>query len=254
VQRTDLPDFFGPFQSWRTASVAAVAWYLPDPQRPGDFLRTRLGEKGAKNRLQHEAFLAEVENQPDQYQDIINWFLTLPLWLDLPDLRVIHACWHPEYIAQLEPRPKPGRRLDADLVAAASERGSVAYRLVEGLTKGLEVALPAGHSFLDKDGVERHEVRVRWWDTDATTYQQSAVLSPAIRERLPDIPIPADASIGYVDDKPVFFGHYWLTGTPQVQSPKAACVDYSAGKGGPLVAYRWDGEPTLDASHFVQSN
>lgn len=33
--------------------------------------------------------------------------------------------------------------------------------------------------------------------------------------------------------KPVFFGHYWLTGEPAILSPHAAWVDYSAGKGGP---------------------
>ncbi|WP_232053572.1 hypothetical protein [Burkholderia pseudomallei] len=27
TDRTDLPDFFGPFQSWRTASVASVEQY-----------------------------------------------------------------------------------------------------------------------------------------------------------------------------------------------------------------------------------
>ena len=46
--------------------------------------------------------------------------------------------------------------------------------------------------------------------------------------------------------KPVFFGHYWLTGEPVLQSPNALCLDYSAGKDGPLVAYRWeDGEEAL---------
>jgi hypothetical protein len=32
---------------------------------------------------------------------------------------------------------------------------------------------------------------------------------------------------------------------------KFACVDYSAGKGGPLVAYRWDGEEELRNDRFV---
>ena len=41
---------------------------------------------------------------------------------------------------------------------------------------------------------------------------------------------------------PVIFGHYWFTGNPAVISPSFACVDYSAAKDGPLVAYRWDGE------------
>lgn len=30
-----------------------------------------------------------------------------------------------------------------------------------------------------------------------------------------------------------------------------ACVDYSAGKGEDLVAYRWEGEPMLRDDHFV---
>ena len=29
------------------------------------------------------------------------------------------------------------------------------------------------------------------------------------------------------------------------------CVDYSVAKGGPLVAYRFDGEPQLSAGKFV---
>ena len=36
-----------------------------------------------------------------------------------------------------------------------------------------------------------------------------------------------------------------------ILTPKAACVDYSAGKGGQLVAYRWDGESDLDSRNFV---
>ena len=50
---------------------------------------------------------------------------------------------------------------------------------------------------------------------------------------------------------PVIHGHYWRTGEPKVTSPKIACVDYSAGKGGDLVAYRWSGEATLTDEHFV---
>ena len=38
-----------------------------------------------------------------------------------------------------------------------------------------------------------------------------------------------------------------------MQTPTVACVDYSAAKDGPLVAYRWDGEQELDASRFVEA-
>jgi hypothetical protein len=38
---------------------------------------------------------------------------------------------------------------------------------------------------------------------------------------------------------------------PAVLSGKLACLDFSAAKGNPLVAYRWDGESILDNNKFV---
>jgi len=49
----------------------------------------------------------------------------------------------------------------------------------------------------------------------------------------------------------VIYGHYWQTGTLQLTSPNSVCVDYSAGNGGPLVAYRWSGETTLTDLHLT---
>jgi len=124
------------------------------------------------------------------------------------------------------------------------------FKAVEALTKGIEVPLPPGHSFQDKDGHTRDRVRVRWWDERAVSYRTAAMLSPDEASALPDVPIPEHARIS-LDDRLVFFGHYWLTGEIALQSPRHACVDYSAGKGGPLVAYRYDGEPDLAEEKFV---
>jgi calcineurin-like phosphoesterase family protein len=225
----------------------AIAWHTSDPEREGEYLRNR----NEKNRKQHSAFLAETERHPELHREQIEWFLTLPLWLDLPDLRVVHACWHPGYMAEIEPCLKPGRLLDPALVVAASRRGTMEYRTIEGLTKGLEIDLAPGHELHDKDGHARREVRVRWWDTTANTYRKAAILESTAPGDLPDTPIPQWALIGYDSLKPVFFGHYWFTGVPTPLSPYVACVDYSAGKGGPLVAYRWEGEPELSARGFV---
>jgi hypothetical protein len=205
----------------------AIAWY--------EHLRPRT----PKNRGQHQAFLAEIEHKPWQHQEVIDWFRTLPLWLELPGLRVVHACWHPRCIAEIEPHLKPGRRLDS--------------APIETLTKGVEIDLPEGHQFRDKDGHVRDNVRVRWWDASADTYRKAAIIDSPTREKLPDTPIPESAMLGYDDAKPVFFGHYWRDGIPQPLLPKVACVDYSAGKGGPLVAYRWEGEPELSAGSFVST-
>lgn len=228
----------------------AIAWYMPDPESSGDHLRCHTD----KNRGQHQAFLTETEDDPTLHAELVEWFLTLPLWLDLPGLRVIHACWHPGSMADIEPHLKPGRRLDPALVVAASRDGSMEYRAIETLIKGLEVDLPPGHQFHDKDGNPHDNVRVRWWDANATTYRSAAILDPAAQATLPDLPIPASAQLGYPGDVPVFFGHYWCQGVPGPLAPHVACVDYSAGNGGPLVAYRWEGESELNARGFIGGN
>ncbi len=239
----------------------AIAWFLPDPHNPGEYLRPRFcPKKGHKNRHQHKEFLAEVEGTP-RHQESVDWFLTLPLWLDLPGLRIVHACWHRQSMEFLAPRLAPGHRLTSELMTEAtrepenvsdkhSPEPSV-FKAVEALTKGLEIPLPPPHTFTDKDGHVRNEVRVRWWDRDAATYRQSAILEEDLRNALPDTPIPDHVRIGDCGGKPVFFGHYWFTGTPRVISSTVACVDYSIANDGQLVAYRWDGENALTSRNLV---
>ena len=53
------------------------------------------------------------------------------------------------------------------------------------------------------------------------------------------------------DQPPVFIGHYWQTGDPEPLAANVACLDYSVGKYGSLVAYRWDGEKELSTEKFV---
>lgn len=226
----------------------AIAWHAPDPRNPGTYLRGH----SEKNRKQHQAFLDATANKPELREEWLDWFLTLPLWLDLPELRVVHACWHPTCMDTLAPQLEPEQRLNMALVEAASRRGSPQFDAVEAILKGPEASLPNGLSFT-LGGELRHEARTRWWDANAVTFCQSAIVDAASRPLLPDTPIPAELRFGYQGDKPVFNGHYWMTGEPQLLAPRVACVDYSAGRGGPLVAYRWRGEQDLDSHHFVSA-
>ena len=240
----------------------AIAWHTPDPRDPGEFLRPRSRAPwGAKNRGQHQSFLVQVEHDPALHAELVGWFLTLPLWLDLDGMRVVHACWHAPFIDWLTPQLRDGRYLTPDLLVEATsepmdqaEKDTAApsiFKAVEALTKGLEIPLPASHGFEDKDGNARDRVRVRWWDANAVTYRDVAMLPDRDRLALPDLPIPAHARLATIDTKPTFFGHYWMNGTPRLQSDSAVCVDYSAGKDGPLVAYRWDAGAPLNADNFV---
>jgi hypothetical protein len=234
----------------------AIGWTTEDPDKPGQRLRPH----SEHNLKQHSAFLAEVENTP-KHKEILDWFMTLPLWLELDGIRIVHACWHQDYMDYLVPKLAAGNRLDRELLIEASRKpsreekensGTTPFKAVEALCKGIEARLPDGHTFFDKEKKERDEVRTRWWDSNATTYRQAALLDEERLKSIPDHPLPQHARVPLVGAEPVFFGHYWWSGEPEVLAAgRAACVDYSVAlPGGKLVAYRWDGESTLSSSKF----
>ena len=230
----------------------ALAYATEDPAAPGSYLR----QHDDKNNKQHKAFLAAFADDLEGKAKALAWFRTLPLWLDLGELRVVHACWHPGYMAYLQEQNLLGSNntLTEKLLLEGSRKGSEAYEAVETLLKGKEVRLPEGLHFFDKEKTKRHHVRIKWWQRDGT-YRTSAFTGDDRATHIPEDPIDAAHFVTYQHDAPpVFLGHYWLKGSPQPMAPNVACLDYSVAKKGQLVAYRWQGEQTLDAGHFCTVN
>ena len=220
----------------------ALAFRTPDPTKPGEHLRPH----NEKNSHQHAETMRQVP--AGELASYLDWFRTLPLWLDLDGLRVVHACWDETRMAKIS-----GPVTDEFLYSACLPDGSL-FEPVEVILKGKEACLPAGATFRDKDGHERTATRVKWYEPpEGHTYRTYAMASEPIES---DLPLPDEvirAAVSYPeDDKPVFVGHYWLQGTrPELLRQNVACVDWSVAKGGFLCAYRWDGEITLDARKFV---
>lgn len=232
----------------------AIAWTVPDPRNPGDYLRPHDGKKGPNNRRQHEAFLEQVGEGSVLHGDLVDWFRTLPLFVDLGGLRVAHACWHAASI-DLLPAVGGDRVLDDDFLVAAHDKDGVLHRAAETVLKGPEMPVPV--AYLDKGGHRRDEARVRWWDHSATTMRSLAEIPSSFTTEdrgpypeLPDTPYPEAEQFRYDGDVPVVFGHYWRRWDELVVQPTAACVDLSVAGGGHLAAYRWDGEPTLDEKNI----
>jgi hypothetical protein len=228
----------------------AIAWFTADPDDPESHLRVH----SEKNRGQHRAFL-KVYDGADDYADLIKWFRTLPMWLDLPGLRVVHACWDDSLVAYLSDNyPSLNAYLDDELLVAASRSGSDEFEAVETLIKGKEIEMPNGQTFPDKDGNPRHHIRMKWWDASARTYRDAFLGPDSALSHIPDDPIDVDHLIEYSSDEPpVFIGHYWMDTEPALLAPNVACLDYSvaAKTGGKLVAYRWDGEERLGDDKFA---
>jgi hypothetical protein len=224
----------------------AIGFATPDPEGKG-YLRGR----SVNRRKQHAEFLCQVGEDSVLHKEFVAWFRTLPPFLDLGDVCLIHAWWNQEFVDQVAESQEPDGRLSEEFVVGAFKRGSDSYVAMEGLTKGLEIDLPEGFNFLDHTGIERKVARVQWWNDSAETYRDSAMVPGDQVERIPDLRLPITLPSLSVDDSPVFIGHYWLSGTPSILAPNVACIDYGAGKDGPLVAYRWNGEPELSDEGFV---
>lgn len=234
----------------------AVAWATRDPEMPGAFLRSH----NPRHRKQHQTFLDQVGENSPLHDEFVEWFRTLPLWVELElgeaRLRVVHACWHPDSMAALTHVLAPDRTLTEQGWVATSRKHSAEYDALEVLLKGPEVRLPDGLSYFDKDGHGRTKARVRWWDPAASTLRAGTIIPNDSRgddgEPFPPLPeLPFRHTVECPDDVPVVVGHYWQRIPGHLWSPTVACVDYSVAKSGPLVAYRWSGEPTLDADHYA---
>ena len=218
------------------------------PETAGGHLR----KHSIRNIIQHMETLKQFQNMQEVYNEYIDWFKTLPLFYENEYFRAVHACWDAANIEFLR-NALFLERLSETTIIDSAKKGSRFYTVIEDTLKGKEMPMPEGLNFTDKDGALRTKVRIKWWkDPAAETYQSMSVLP---LENLPDTPLDADfvQRTGYYapDEKPVFFGHYWLKGTPAIYRNNVCCLDYSVAKDGLLVAYRYDGERELSNDKFI---
>lgn len=232
----------------------AVAWEMrhSDTGLP-------LREHSDTNLAHHLAFLQSIPQRSERLEWLA-WFKTLPVYLDFGDLRCVHACWHPASLQVMQPYLTATAQLQETAWQPAFATDHPLFHAVENVLKGIEISLPEGLSFFDHKGKRRYSSRISWWLEDAASLADMVHIPMPSRNRevlarLAQLPAHAELlqqSI-YHGDCPVFFGHYWLKPEPRILSPKTACTDYSAGKDGPLVAYRWNGEQALNDHNWVTS-
>ena len=218
-----------------------------EPDGRGGFLKQH-GDRMLKT---HRASLEQFSDRQPEWKSWLEWMKHLPLFLDLGDLRAVHACWDVQSITRLQ-----GKSLaDLDFLHACARKGSPEHHAVENVLKGPEMAMPAGYVFHDKEGIARKSVRVRWWNLP----ERAQVSHLSMAE---PFDVPGDACPDEIrhlpcyapDEPPVFFGHYWLPPERRREplAPNLACLDYSAAfAANPLTAYRWEGERELRSHHFV---
>jgi len=220
----------------------ALCFAFPDGH--GGFLRKHSEE----NIFQHEATLRDFAGRAGEWGLMLDWFFTLPLFLDLKGLRLVHACWDKRAIHLLRGK----NHLTMNMLHGWSRGDVKTQEAVHLLLKGPEVPLPKKCHYLDEEGRRRNDIRVKWWiKSRSITYRLAAITGG---DRFPDEKIPREyvgRMGGYgAAEVPVLFGHYGFIKPPEPLADNVACVDLGIVRGGYLAAYRWDGENVLNRDKF----
>lgn len=236
-----------------------------------------LRSHSSAHRHQHEATLHSYAKtgSDSSLAEAIAWFRTLPFSFQTERLRAVHATWNSRVLNRLSALSNDGSSplTDDSFLHRSAVPGTEEYNAVETLLKGVEIALPDHTGYRDKDGVFRRTTRIRWWidpagiESKLPRVSGRSSVSPSGYPQLPLSEValpPADTLLGdlYVDPRslpllgnkdprPVFIGHYWLTGEPRPLSPTVVCLDYSVARGGSLCAYRWEDDQIITADRFV---
>lgn len=190
---------------------------------------------------------------PDaSYEPFVPWFKKLPLFLDLQDIRVVHAAWHISSIALISQAPVP----DNSFIQATLDKNSPERKAVDRILKGVMANLPEGSILRDRFGIVRQKGRLRWWEDLKGKPFGEALLSPMYGNSLEEIPDTKD--IDKVepypkDDKPVFIGHYCLEPHIPKINDNVICIDGCVTCDKRLWGYRYAGEQKPAKANLVHA-
>lgn len=229
----------------------ALGWFTPAPAGSG---QTHVREHTDRNLRQIQATLEQFEGRAAEWDEFLDWFWTLPLFLDAGEFRLVHACWDQQLIEAFA-RQYPDATPDVAFLQASVERDSFADQVFDRLLRGVGMHLPHGLKMKGGDGVVRGMFRTKFWEESPQTYGDLVFQPDALPEHIAIRPLTYRQKrelLFYGADEPLLFvGHYWQQGRPQPLRPNLACLDYSAVKYGRLVAYRWSGEERVLPDNFV---
>ena len=104
--------------------------------KPGEHLRPH----NEPNSRQHAETLRQVPAK--ELASYLTWFRTLPMWLDLDGLRIVHACWDETRMARIR-----GMVTDEFLYAACVSGGSLFEPVEAILARAIERAQALAETF-----------------------------------------------------------------------------------------------------------
>ncbi len=207
-----------------------------------------------RNNFIVEQTLEQFANYPQEFNEMLDWFLTIPLFREYEHFRVVHACWDHQMIGEYL-RRYGSNQITKEMLPESVQTDSFLYQFLDRMLRGTSLKLPDGRSMTAKDGMVRQFFRTKFWAGDPQRYNDVIFQPDPLPEDLQHALLSEDEKEQLLfygpDEKPLFIGHYWMSGLPEPIVPNIACLDYSAVKYGRLVAYRMDTERHLQKGKFA---
>lgn len=211
-----------------------------------------LREKGKRYASVTKTVL-EYKPYPEEWKSMRKWLRTLPLFLELGGIRIVHAYWGDKNIEILKtmlPEGKIPRSIFRDLVLHPEQELSQA---ILQTTRGVHLVLPPDLKIYDHRSRVHRFFRIKWWESPVgKTFHDFSYES---KFHLPKYTIPPEIYPQFelypADAPPVFFGHYCQGRGPHVIAPNLCCVDACVTIRNVLAAYSWQGENSLTDQNLI---
>ena len=208
-------------------------------------------ENSDKNEKQIRETNKALENISER-ESYLDWMASLPITIETNNYRAVHAQWKNSSVEQI--KDSGIKKFNRDGLLKLYSNSNLIINL-NILLKGFEVLLPEKFQYKDNEGNERKESRLKWWNSSSG--KKFGDVFASLPEKLMNIDISElffdFTDFYYLEDKPVFFGHYWLK--PRefgLTSSNTCCLDFSIVKGGFLASYRFSGESQLNPKNLVK--
>lgn len=209
-----------------------------------------------KNFLSLFKTINEFSHCPSEWQSHLNWMRKLPVYLDLDELRIVHACWSVEAISRIAPVLKEGRLRKNAYRDLVNNPKSDVSKSIWTLTKGIDFMMPGDLKVTNNKGVIPQSFRLCWWkESLGKTFREMSFES---KFDMPDYTIPKEIipeTYVYAENEPiVIFGHYCRGNGTHILNSNICCVDSCVTGTKTLTAYSWKGEKVLinkNLHHYI---
>lgn len=203
-----------------------------------------------KNAAEHAEFLDEYPYGTSAYRGVIRWLESLPIYIQKPEFKAVHACWHENAVNVCLPhiRKRDGVLKECSYSAYDTENPTAFSRSLDILLDGPRYKLPRDVTYIDAHGIPGNEARLLWWRDEAhgpphrlieRGEQIEGFLSPENKKEI----LSLKNNFNFQSDNIVFIGHFDVPRPHDLLSGNVACLNSK----GRMTAYRWDdGDAKLD--------